>query len=210
MVARASDDGLNDIFLRDCRSLADDDRTMSELPCVRLFVFKEGLLSRLGHDLRLRVESFEMTLETGTIEGRFSTASIRVDGVMRGETFDADGLSSRDRAKVEKTIHDDILQTSRFPEAVFEASLEPRGDTGELRGSLSLLGRRRALDPIQIMPMGDRLVAKLTLEPTRWGIKPYRGLAGALKIQDRIDVEIAVAADFALDSIEARRWERQP
>ncbi len=183
---------------------------MSELPCLRLFVFKEGLLSRLGHDLRLRVEAFEMTLETGNVEGRFQTGSIRVDGVMKGESFDRDGLSAKDRGKIEKTIHKDILQTGRFPEAVFEANLEARGDTAELRGSLTLLGRRRALDPIQLIPMGDRLVATLTIEPTRWGIKPYRGLAGALRIQDRIDIEIAIAADLALDSIEARRWERQP
>jgi hypothetical protein len=190
--------------------VTDDVDAMSELPCVRLFVFKEGLLSRLGHDLRLSVESFEMTLETGNIVGRFRTGSIRVDGVMKGDAFDATGLSSKDMGKIEKTIHGEILQTSKFPEAVFEASLEPRGDTGEVRGSLSLLGRRRALDTVQLLPMGDRLVAKLTIEPTRWGIKPYKGLAGALKIQDRIDIEIGVAADFALDSIEARRWERQP
>ena len=179
---------------------------MSELPCLRLFVFKEGLLSRLGHDLRLRVDAFEMTLETGNFEGRFDTTSIRVDGVMKGQTFDRQGLSSKDMTKIEKTIHDEILETARFPEAVFQASLDPRGDTGEVRGSLSLLWRRRALDPVQLIPMCDRLVAKLTITPSRWGIKPYRGLAGALKIQDRIDVEVAVDADFALDPIESRRW----
>lgn len=183
---------------------------MSELPCLRLFVFKEGLLSRLGHDLRLSVQSFEMTLETGNVVGRFRTGTIRVDGVMKGDAFDPQGLSYKDMAKIEKTIHAEILQTSKFPEAVFEANLDPRGDIGEVRGSLSLLGRRRAVETVQLLPMGDRLVAKLTIEPSRWGIKPYKGLAGALKIQDRIDVEIAIAADFTLDSIEARRWERQP
>lgn len=187
-----------------------DSPSMSELPCLRLFVFKEGLLSRLGHDLRLSLDAFEVTLETGTVVGRFDTTSIRVDGAMKAGALDPDGLSPKDRAKIEKTVRNDVLRVDRFPEAVFEASLEPRGDTGELRSSLTLLGRRRALDPIQVIPLGDRFVAKLTIEPTRWGIKPYRGLAGALKIQDRIDVEIAIEADFALDSIEARRWARQP
>lgn len=158
----------------------------------------------------MSVQSFEMTLETGTVVGRFRTGSIRVDGAMKGDDFDPKGLSPKDMAKIENTVHGEILQTAKYPEAVFEASLEPRGDTGELRGSLTLLGRRRALDTIRVLPMGDRLVAQVTIEPTRWGIKPYKGLAGALKIQDRIDIEIAIAADFALDSIEARRWERQP
>lgn len=187
-----------------------DSLEMSELPSLRLFVFKEGMLSRLGHDLRLSLDAFEITLETGTIVGRFDTTSIRVDGAMKAGALDPEALSTKDRAKIEKTVRNEVLCVERFPEAVFEASLELRGDTGEIRGSLTLLGRRRALDPIQVIPLGDRFVAKLTIEPTRWGIKPYRGLAGALKVQDRIEAEIAIEADFALDSIEARRWDRQP
>ncbi len=182
---------------------------MSELPCLRLFVFKEGLLSRLGHDLQLSMDAFEITLETGMMVGRFTTSSIRVDGAIKGNTLDTDALSAKDRAKIEKTVRSEVLCVDKFPEAVFEAHLEPRGDTGELRGSLTLQGSRRALEPIRVIPMGDRFVAKVTIQPTRWGIKPYRGLAGALKIQDRIDVEVAIEADFALDSIEARRWARQ-
>jgi len=179
---------------------------MSEVPSLRLFVFKEGLLSRLGHDLRLRVESWEMAAEAGSIRGRFDTSSIRVEGVMRGESFDPEGMSDKDRAKVHKTIQREILQTDRFPEALFEASFDARGDTAEVRGALTMLGRRRALDAVQLLPMGEQLVAKTTLQPTRWGIEPYKGLAGALKIRDRVEVEIAVTADFELNSTEARRW----
>ncbi len=183
---------------------------MSELPSLRLFVFKEGLLSRLGHDLRLCLDAFELTLEAGTLEGRFSTESIRVEGAMKKGTLDPGGLSDKDKAKIEKTVREEILQTGRYPEVVFEATLEPRGDTAEVRGSLTILGRRRAIDSVRVIPMGDQLVASLTIEPSRWNIKPYKGLAGALKIQDRVDIEMAVPADLALDSIEARRWVRQP
>lgn len=209
MVTHGDAGHLTQSFLGIPRRVADSPQ-MSELPCLRLFVFKEGLLSRLGHDLRLSMDAFEITLETGTIAGRFDTTSIRVDGAMKADALDPGGLSTKDRAKIEKTVRGEVLRVDKFPEAVFEASLEPRGDTGELRGSLTLLGRRRALNPIQVIPMGDRFIAKLSIEPSRWGIKPYRGLAGTLKIQDRIDVEIAIEADFTLDSIEARRWDRQP
>lgn len=185
-------------------------RPAMSLPSLRLFVFKEGLLSRLGHDLRLSVECFEMTLETGNLVGRFDTRTIRVDGAMKKGSLDPGGLSSRDKAKVEKTVHKEILQVDRYPEVVLEASMDPRGDCAEVRGSLTILGRRRALNPARVIPMGEQLVAAVSITPTRWGIEPYRGLAGALKIQDRIDVELAIPADLDMDSIEARRWARQP
>ncbi len=209
MVDLAPRERLSNSFLRTIR-FCSMMGAMSELPNLRLFVFKEGLLSRLGHDLRLRVDAFELTLETGVLVGRFATESIRVDGAMKKGALDPGGLSEKDKAKVENTVREEILQTERYPEIVFEASLEPRGDTAEIRGSLTVLGRRRALDSVRILPMGEQFVASLTIEPSRWGIKPYKGLAGALKIRDRVDVELAVPADFALDSIEARRWARQP
>ncbi len=183
---------------------------MSASPCLRLFVFKEGLLSRLGHDLRLSVTRFDLCVEGGNLVGRFDTESMQVDGAMKKGQLDPKGLSSRDRGKIEQTIRKEILQVDRFPEAVLEASVEPRGDCAEVRGSLTLLGRRRALDTARVLPMGERLVASTSIAPTRWGIEPYRGLAGALKIQDRIDIELAVPADIAIGSVEAKRWASQP
>lgn len=179
---------------------------MSDRPSLRLFVFKEGILSRLGHDLRLALTRFEITLDAGAIEARFETSSIRVEGAMKRGVLDENGLSKRDRAKVEATVREQILMTRKYPDAVLEASFESKGDCAEVRGALTLLGRRRALEPIRLVPSGEVVIAKTTLTPTRWGIAPYRGLAGALKIQDRIDVEISIPADLDLNAPGARQW----
>jgi hypothetical protein len=42
---------------------------------------------------------------------------------------------------------------------------------------------------------GGTISATITLAQSAWGIKPYRGLMGALKVRD--EVEIAIAADGA-------------
>ena len=70
---------------------------MSELPSLRLFVFKEGLLSRLGHDLCIRADAFELTHETGTLVGRFDTQSLRVEGAMRGGKLQVGAMSAKER-----------------------------------------------------------------------------------------------------------------
>jgi hypothetical protein len=61
---------------------------------VLLFTFKEGLLSRVAHDLRLHAERCIISREDDWISARFESGSIVVDGVMHGERLDPHGLDS--------------------------------------------------------------------------------------------------------------------
>jgi hypothetical protein len=90
---------------------------------VLLFTFKEGLLSRVAHDLRLHVERFTITREGDELLARFEPASIVVDGVMHGESLDAHELGQRDRTKIAQTIRDDILRTRQHPSVEFRGRL---------------------------------------------------------------------------------------
>ena len=179
---------------------------MADVPTLHVYVFKEGLLSRLGHDLRLTVKRFEITLERGSLIGRFDTESLGVDGAIRKGELDTRSLSPKDKQKIEATVRERILRTTKFPEAVLEASVDHRGDTAELRATLTLLGRRRALDTVQVLPRGERLAGKVAFAPSRWGIEPYRGLGGALKVRDYVEAELSIPADLDIRSTESHRW----
>jgi hypothetical protein len=41
---------------------------------------------------------------------------------------------------------------------------------------------------------GDRITGTIPLVQSEWGIKPYRGLMGALKVRDDVEVILDVAA----------------
>ena len=55
---------------------------------IHVFTFKEGLLSRLAHDLRLSVTHYDIELRAGRVRARFDVASARVDGVVVSDRVD--------------------------------------------------------------------------------------------------------------------------
>jgi hypothetical protein len=154
---------------------------------VLLFTFKEGLLARAAHDLRLHVERFTITREGDEITARLEPASILVDGVMDDEQLRPNVLDERDRSKIVQTIRDDILRTRLHPSIEFRGRLDPT----ILRcvGELTLCGARR---PVTIAATHERgrVRANVSLRPSDFGIAPYKALAGAIRLQDRVRVEL--------------------
>jgi polyisoprenoid-binding protein YceI len=163
---------------------------------IRLFTFKAGLLSRIAHDLRLRVEQFTIVHTGDEVEVVVDARSIVVDGVMNGARFDANGLGVKDQAKVAETIRREILETSAHSKIVFRGSLSAGKGVGariRVDGTLELLGVRRALSLVAVRE-GVRVRGSVTLVPSEFGIRPYKALAGAIRVQDRVRV------DFDLDA----------
>lgn len=165
-------------------------------PSIFVQVFKEGLLSRLGHDLRLSLHRFEVDLVAGKLTARFSPASLVVDGAMRRGRLDTHAISDADREKIHRAICTEILFTARHPEALLAADVREDPDGFRVEGNLTLAGHRRSLPDIVVHRRGGRLEAELEIVPSRWGVKPYRALGGALRLQDRI----AIAIDFPAPS----------
>lgn len=150
---------------------------------LHVHTFKDGLLARLAHDLRLHVGRFDVALDGGTVRASFDPASARVDGVMHGDRLDAAGLSDKDKRTVEETIHTMIV---RGPVS-FEG--EVAGD--RVRGRLTMNGQVRDLDlPVRVAK--GELVVDTEIVPSRWGIAPYKALAGAIRLQDRWRVRLTL------------------
>jgi hypothetical protein len=158
---------------------------------IHVFTFKDGLLARLAHDLQLTLEDFEIHREGAAVTGRFRPASLRVEGVIRKDgSLDPATLSAADRAKIGSNIADEILHLDRHPEARFVGTTH--GTT--IEGDLTLVGVTRPVRA-EVQAHGGRLRAEFTLVPSRWGIPPYRALAGAIRLQDRVVVRVDLPAD---------------
>ncbi|MCA9719408.1 MAG: YceI family protein [Myxococcales bacterium] len=160
---------------------------------IRVFTYKDGLLARLAHDLRLTLERFELELEDGDARGRFWPESLRVDGVMKRGGLDERGLSDGDKQKIIENMRREILLTARHPEITFTGTATRRGDAVAVRGQLELVGRAAPVE-LTLREAGGRLSGELELTPTRWGVKPYKALAGAIKLQDRVTVRVELPA----------------
>ncbi len=155
-----------------------------------VFTRKAGLLAAVGHDLKLRVERFEVAIDDQGIRARFDAASFRVV-CAQVDGKDAPGaLSQRDRGEIEKTIAREVLEARKHAAIEFRSGPVAVSADPEIEGVLSIRGRER---PVRLKARreGDRAIVETTLHQPAFGIRPYSAMLGALRIQPDVRVRIA-------------------
>lgn len=170
---------------------------------VHVYTFKDDsrLLSPLAHDLCLRCTRFSATLDGERVRARFTADSLVVDGAVKAGRVDRTALGKLERGKIEGSVQKDVLATHKHPEIIFAGELRPAAsprDGERLEGGLTLLGRTVAVI-IPVERRDRRVRGRVELVPSRWGIKPFTALLGALKVADRVVVEFDLAVPEVSD-----------
>lgn len=161
---------------------------------LQVFTFKDGLLARLAHDLRLSVGRFEVVLERGRLQGWFDPTSLSVDGVAHGDRVDGAALSADDKQKIQQTIARDLLETARHPRIELEGKLGQADGQFILDAKLRVRGVERTLQiPLRLTALG--MTAEIEFAPSQFGIAPYRAFGGAIRLQDRVLIRVHVLAE---------------
>ena len=148
-------------------------------------------MSAVAHDLRFRLQSFEITLEGSAVVGEFELRSLLVEGPMQRGSLQAEQYDAGKRAEVAKAMHEDVLHTDQHPKAIFTGSALPVADGYQVEGQLQLAGRSQAL-AFQVRKDGETYRAEFQLQPSRWGIRQYKALLGAIKLKDTLKIELAL------------------
>ena len=161
-----------------------------------VFTFKEGLLSPVAHDLRLKVTRFSIEVDAASrsVVARFDTSSLVVDCPMKDGAENPSALSASDKQKISGQIRDDVLHAAEHPEAMFRSSaVTARGDGGyDLEGELTLHGVTKALGACRTRVVAGRQQLELRLHQPDFGITPYRAMLGTLKIQADVTIRVTV------------------
>jgi hypothetical protein len=160
---------------------------------LHIFTFKEGLLAAAAHDLRLRLDEFTCRLEGEALVVEVQLNSLYVDGPVRGGLVRPDEYDARQRADIERAARREVLRADRFPTATFDGQASRAAGGYEVRGTLNLAGREGALS-FSMKQDGAAYRGAFELQPSRWGIAPYRAMLGAIRVQDRVRIEVAVTA----------------
>lgn len=156
---------------------------------LHVFTFKDGALARVAHDLRLRMESFSIEFDGAQVRAEFDLRSLLVDGPIQNGQLDSSVYDAAKRAEIETILRRDILQTRQHPLATFTGIAEPRGMDLKVRGELCLRGNSAPLS-FDVKQEGDLYRCELTLQPSRWGVSPYKALLGAIRLKDFLRVEV--------------------
>ncbi|MDP2313164.1 MAG: hypothetical protein Q8P41_09690 [Pseudomonadota bacterium] len=169
-------------------------------PALHVYVYREGLLARFGHDLRLTVPRFEVTLRGGRVTASFEVGSIRVDGAATGEKVDAGAISDADKVAIRGRITDEILLAAKHPLVTLEGELVPHPQSPVVRARITMKGRT-VDEEIPASRIPGILRVNTVIVPSRWGIAPYKTLAGAIRLQDRWRVQLYLPWEPPLDAL---------
>jgi polyisoprenoid-binding protein YceI len=155
---------------------------------------RDGLAATAGHDLTIEVTRWSGEL-TVAEDSAPTALDVRIDMtslVVRSGTGGVKPLTDRDKREIASTARK-TLGADRHPEATFgDAKFEPGANGGTISGTLTLAGQSAPVR-LQVTETGDgRYHATGTVVQSDFGIKPYRGFFGALKVSDPVQVEADV------------------
>lgn len=157
---------------------------------------RAGLAARAGHDLVIEAERWSASVELDSEQPDRSSLSVTVDATalrVRDGTGGVKPLTDKDREEIQRNIANKVLQTGSHPEITFK-STAIHGQGGHMlriEGQLTIAGVTKPSQiSVQVEPAGAEtlLKASATVTQSDFGIKPYTGLMGALKVADDVEV----------------------
>lgn len=152
---------------------------------LHVYTWREGLLARVGHDLRLSATQVAVKREGDHWVVRVPVAGLKVDGAMHDETLTP--VAEKDRRDIEHALQSEVLPDD--PMIAFRGNLFGPQHVG---GELTLNGQTHPLT-LHTHVEGHRARGSVEFAPSRWGVRPYRALLGALRLEDRVRVTFDVA-----------------
>ena len=170
---------------------------------LRLRTYRQGLAAKAGHDLVLEVAEWHGRVHVPSeADGSASVAAeievaieVEID-LRRLEVREGTGgvkpLTERDRADIRKAMRQS-LGIDAQPIATFRSSsVRVEGERATVEGELSIAGQSHPVG-LDVRREADGTISGSTqIVQSAWGIKPYAGFFGALKLRDAVDVEFVL------------------
>ena len=145
-----------------------------------------------GHDLVIDVTSWEATLEVGDDPGQIGlnlnadAGSLRV----REGTGGVQELGDEDKTEIQQTIDAEVLKGQPIEFRSTEVEATEGGRRLRVKGDLQMAGNGHPVEFELGVGSDGKITGGATLKQTDWGIKPYSGLFGALKVADEVEVVV--------------------
>ncbi|MEM6956670.1 MAG: YceI family protein [Myxococcota bacterium] len=158
---------------------------------IEVYTYKEGVLSRVAHDLRIRVQDVSVGGSAEALTVRVQLGGLQVMCAQKDGVDDPRALSDKDKRKIENTMRKEVLHVANHPHALFEGRAVREGDHAAIEGTLSLHGRQRPLR-LSLQRRGDAFEGEFMVHQPDYGITPYTAMLGALKV--KADVRVRVRA----------------
>lgn len=162
--------------------------------------FATGMLSAFAHNPTIAIRDFTGEVEFSPDAPEQSSLSIRIQS---GSLEVTDEVSDKDRRDIERQISEDVLETERYPEIVFESTAVSADRVAgqyraKIKGDVTLRGVTRACEiTSQIIAGPDTLRAhgEFPLKQSDFNIKPVSAVGGTIKLKDELKFNFDIVAN---------------
>jgi len=162
--------------------------------------FASGLLSFAAHNHTIAIRDFggDADATYGTVEP--ASLNMRVKAASLAVT---DKVSDSDRQKIETTMRNEVLETSKYPDIVFQSTKvsATRLDEGKYQirifGNLTLHGTTRPVTLNARVDFGENefhAVGEFPVKQSEFGIKPVSVAGGTIKVKDEVKLAFDIVA----------------
>jgi polyisoprenoid-binding protein YceI len=149
-------------------------------------VYKAGLLSAFGHnhEVAAPIEAGEINLSARTVQLRVDARKLKV--------VDPD-VDADERAKVQKAMDTEVLESARFSDIHFVSTGVEQGSHGSLnvKGQLTVHGQTQPVN-VEVHEANGAYTGKSRFKLTTFGMKPPTAGGGTVKTKDEVMVEFQI------------------
>jgi hypothetical protein len=171
---------------------------------------REGLAARAGHDLTLEITRWSARVTVpGAEDGGLAAATLAAELdlgslAVRAGTGGAKPLTDKDRRDIQgqaRKILGDGAKASFTSSKVIPSSSgspapgAPTPAAGAIEGTLTVRGTSRPLRLQVVSPAQGQYRGSATLRQADFGITPYSGFFGALKLKNEVTIEFEVKVE---------------
>ena len=153
---------------------------------------RTGLGAKAGHDLTIEVTRWRgnVVVDAASPASPSVTVEVNVDSFeVREGTGGVKPLTDSDRADIKNTFRRKILNTGQYPTITFASSrVHGTEESFRIDGDLTIVGVTQPVT-IEGQLTGGRAHGSAVIVQSRWGIRPYSALLGALKLRDEVEVQ---------------------
>jgi polyisoprenoid-binding protein YceI len=154
-----------------------------------IHVGRGGLFSKAGHEHWVRAP-----ISSGAVDETGASPSVRFAvQAARLEVRPDKALSTVDLGQVQSNMQTKVLESSRYPEIVFQSTRVERGggDAWKVDGNLTLHGATRPLT-FDVRRERGAYVGAVRIKQTDFGIQPIRVGGGLVTVKNEIDIRFEV------------------
>jgi polyisoprenoid-binding protein YceI len=162
---------------------------------------QEGFISRRYPTHRVEVKNFSGKIEVS--ERDETQIAVEVEAEAKSLTNADEGMTEFERREFHNVLNNSVLESDKFPKIKFvSTSVSDARKSGETR-SFTLNGEltmrdatKRVSFPVTVTISNDQLRATgdAELKQTDFGITPYSGKLGMIRIGDEVKINFAIVA----------------